>query len=72
MTELEEIVIDAYKQGLIDAQDSIAGAFEAIGSLDTVEGKLLLDVSKAIRRLNLIKEDRLHPPKAFRDAGNGE
>jgi hypothetical protein len=71
MTELEELVLDAYKQGMVDAQATIAGFFEQVGKPDTQESKVLSEVGVVIRQLDLLK-DKSHPPERFRDKANGE
>ena len=74
MTELEQLVLDAYKQGMTDAQETIAGTFDLIGQYNTDESELFLELGSIVRNLNVFAamEAKGHPPERFRDIGNGE
>ncbi len=69
MIELEELVLDAYKQGMVDAQATIAGFFEQVGKPDTQESKVLSEVGVVIRQLDLLKA-KSHPPNHFTEKPN--
>ena len=71
MTELEQLVLDAYKQGLVDAQEIISGTFEALGKPDTNEAKVLREIAGIIRKFDLL-QGREELPERFKDTTDAE
>jgi hypothetical protein len=71
MTELEQLVLDAYKQGLVDAQETIAATFEVLGKPDTNEAKVLTEIAGIIRKFDLL-QGKDEAPQHLLETPNGE
>lgn len=61
-----------YLQGFNDAQIAVAESFELLSQFETENSSFFLELGQIVRNMKIVHDDINHPPKNFRDAGNGE
>lgn len=63
-----------YLQGFNDAQIAVAESFELLSQFETENSSFFLELGQIVRNMKIVHDDihHPHPPKSFRDAGNGE
>lgn len=61
-----------YLEGFRDAQIAVAESFELLSQFETDNSAFFLELGQIVRNMKIIEDDLRHPPKNFRDIGNGE
>lgn len=61
-----------YLEGFRDAQIAVAESFELLSQFETENSSFFLELGQIVRNMKIVHDDIHHPPKSFRDIGNGE
>jgi hypothetical protein len=61
-----------YLDGFRDAQIAVAESFELLSQFETENSSFFLELGQIVRNMKIVQDDLRHPPKSFRDIGNGE